>query len=128
MLDVIYEAISSTEEKHLLVCSSGTHKLNLMQSHPHWSRAKNQIVFPDDADQEHIHELIYEIKRDRRVEEMIWFLKTLLSKYGVNSFIAGCSEIHIVAKRFSPSHGSGKIYRYIDPLSIIARQITKHEI
>jgi aspartate/glutamate racemase len=52
----------------------------------------------------------------RDVDELAPAFKSLLAKYGVNSFISGCTEIHIVARRLGLTNG-------IDPLSIIAERI-----
>src|SRR5207249_11680312 len=70
----------------------------LFRSHPRWNLTEDRVLLPDEDDQERIHELIYRVKRDSGVPDMIAFIDALMTKYGVESFIAGCSEIHIVAK------------------------------
>jgi hypothetical protein len=46
-------------------------------------------------------------------------LEALVSRYGVTSFIAGCTEMHFLAKRHVRRGGGG----CIDPLFVIARDL-----
>jgi len=124
LIDVIFEQIIQSPEKRLLICTKGTRETGLFQDHEHWPATKEYIVLPDDDDQELIHrELIYQIKVRRNVYELVPILKSLLAKYRVDSFIAGCTEMHIVARRLSFANGNGKKHVNIDPLSIIAERI-----
>jgi hypothetical protein len=52
-------------------------------------------------------------------------MKSLLSKYKVDSFIAGCMEIHILAKHFASGEQIG--YGCVDPLTIVAKEMAKPE-
>ena len=52
---------------------------------------------------------------NRNLKEARLFVETLLARHRLDSFVAACSEIHLLAKQFE-SH------RCIDPLLIIARQ------
>jgi len=118
LVDVIFEQIIQSPEKRLLVCSKGTRHSRLFQDHEHWPATQEFIVLPDERDQELIHhELIYQIKKTRNVYELVPTLKSLLAKYRVDSFISGCTEMHIVARRLVFKHAS------IDPLSTIAERI-----
>jgi aspartate racemase len=118
--DIIFETVAHTREKHLLICSSGTRELGLFQNDVRWSMAQPYIVLPDEDDQNRIHkDLIYPIKKNPDIRTLFPLLELLLDKYGVDSFIAGCSEVHLLAKHFllhSPEH------RCVDPLATLARQ------
>ena len=120
LLDVIFERLRQSPEKRLLICSNGTRESCLFQEHELWPATKEYFVLPDARDQDFLHhELIYQVKKNRDVNEMLPALKNLLAKYKVNGFIAGCTETHIVAKRFVSGGGRG----CIDPLSILAERI-----
>lgn len=122
LLDVIFSNLKPPC-RHLLICSNGTRRLELFQKHPQWERHKSEIVLPDDDDQNKIHhELIYPIKKRPDFRRLKLLLETLLQRYEVDSFIAGCSEIHVLAKHvvFNDNRAGG--YECIDPLTIIARE------
>ena len=119
--DVIFTRVQQSAARHLLLCSTGSRKLNLFEDHPDWDRSKDRILFPDDGDQTRLHELIFEIKENRGVAAMLAFIESLLSKYRIDSFIAGCSELHIVAKRLNADPTRGKRYGCVDPFAILAR-------
>jgi aspartate racemase len=118
LVDVIFSAVESRQKKHLVICSSGTVKLGLLQRHPRWEQARDHFIFPSDAEQQEVHDLIYEVKLNRSLVEARLFVESLLARHDVDSFIAGCSEIHLLAKQFGPSG-------CIDPLTIIARQVVE---
>lgn len=126
LLDVVFERIVVIRKRHLLVCTNGTRKMQLFQSHEQWEAAKQFFVLPDEEDQEAIHELIYRhIKINKDVRTLLPTFEALMAKYEVDSFIAGCTEIHLPAKQFESSNGNHKGYSVVDPLIIIAREIAK---
>lgn len=114
LLDVIYANLQRTRERHLLVCSNGTRKLGLFQEHPSWQSLRDYIVLPDDDDQDEVHKMIYRVKQGSEVAGAVPYVETLLRKYQVNSFIAGCTEMHLLARRFA---------NCIDPLTIVAKEL-----
>lgn len=121
LLDVIIDQVAQTRKRHLLICSQGTRRLGLFQNHRSWNLVKDRIVLPDDEDQEEIHqEIIYRIKREPDVGQFMPRVESLLVKYEADSFIAGCTEIHLLAKHFLSSNRS---YGCIDPLFIIAKEL-----
>lgn len=125
LVDTILGAVGQSQKRHLMICTNGTRKLKLFESHGLWQPLKGYIQFPDDGDQEMIHhDLIYRIKKNQGVDEMIPLLESLLSKYRTDSFITGCTELHLVTKRLKTRRG-GRSYSYVDPLMTIARQLAE---
>jgi aspartate racemase len=123
--DVIFSAVESLKKKHLVISSTGTMKLELLQGHPRWQYARKYFVFPSETEQRRMHELIYRMKFNRKQHEAYSFVKSLLEGYQVDSFIAACSEIHLLAKQFAPSVSQPSSYGCIDPLSIIAWNVVE---
>ncbi|MEA2173750.1 MAG: aspartate racemase [Blastocatellia bacterium] len=123
LLDVIFANLSGQKQRRLLICSNGTRRLELFQSHSRWEQCAPYIVLPDDTDQDRIHrELIYPIKQNPDLRRLMPLLETLLRRYEVDSFIAGCSEIHLLAKHCLANGDGERAYGAIDPLAIIARE------
>ena len=125
LLDVIYTNFEQKPDDYLVICSTGTRKLGLFESHPAWPRAKGRLVFPDQHEQARMHELIYEVKRNRKIDEAIAFVQSLLNDYHLDSFIAGCSEVHMLAKQFMASPSRQAAHHCIDPLAIITKQVVE---
>ena len=127
LLDVIAGELAADNREYLLLCSSGTRRLQLFETHPRWRLFKDRLVLPSAEDQERIHsELIYPIKLNPDVSKLFPLLELMLEKYRVNSFVAGCSEIHVLAKRYAAS-GNGR-NTCLDPLTIIAREIAESHV
>jgi aspartate racemase len=127
LLDVIADALVTSDREYLLICSSGTRRLQLFESHPQWRLFKDRLVLPSAEDQERLHrELIYRIKLNPDVGGLFPLLELMLEKYRVNSFVAGCSEIHLLAKRYAAT-GNGRDI-CLDPLTIIAREIAESHV
>lgn len=76
------------------------------------------------TDKRHLS-LIYPIKKNPDPEEFSRMLEAYLDKYEVDSFIAGCSEIHLLAKRFMRSGANRQRYRCIDSPDIIASSLSQ---
>lgn len=125
LTDVIFSAVESLKKKHLVISSRGTIKLELLQRHPRWEQARNYFVFPSEAEQRQMHDLIYEVKLNRNLKEATSFVEALLARHRVDSFVAACSEIHLLAKQFENSSTPQRGYGCIDPLLIIARQMVE---
>jgi aspartate racemase len=125
LLVVIFDDLARSPKQHLLLCSNGTRTLKLFESHCQWDSLKEYIVLPDEEDQHRIHhELIYQIKKNPDSHDLVPLLESFLEKYKVDSFIAGCTEMHLLAKHFSGPGEGRKDYCFIDPLAIIARQLS----
>jgi aspartate racemase len=125
LTDIVFSSVESLKKKHLVISSTGTIKLELLQRHPCWEQAQHYFVFPSEAEQRQLHALIYEVKLNRNLLEARLFVETLLARHRVDSFIAACSEIHLLAKQYAPSGPQQRGYGCIDPLAIIARQVVE---
>ena len=78
----------------------------------------------DETDQQFIHqELIYQVKQNRNLDELLPPFVRLLAKYKTRSLISGCTEIHLLAKRLSSSSLWGE--RIVDPLLLIATEVAQ---
>lgn len=126
LVDVIFSSVESSKKPHLVVSSRGTIKLKLLQKHPRWEYARNYFVFPSELEQQQMHELIYDMKFNNDPRQAHSFINQMMASYGVSSFVAACSEIHLLAKQFAPPGSGGSSSNgCIDPLAIIASQIVE---
>jgi aspartate racemase len=123
LLDVIFEAVARSRKKHLLVCTNGTRRLELFQRHEQWQSMRKYVVLPGARDQNAIHKLIYSLKQNQNPNELMPFLESLLAKYEVSSFIAGCTEIHLLAKRLPHLSCRCDQSLCVDPLTIIGQTL-----
>ena len=129
LLDVIYANLAKRRGRHLVLCSSGTRKLRLFEGHDSWEQFSDFLIFPDERDQRLLHEeIIYPLKRNPDMPALVSALESMLERYEVDSFIAGCSEIHIIAKRLNAPASGHKVYGCIDPLDILARELAEGRI
>jgi aspartate racemase len=125
LTDVAFAQVESLKKRHLVICSSGTRRLGLLQTHPRWEQVKDYLVFPGEADQDELHGLIYEVKRNRGIQRAVSFIESLLSVHGMDSFVAACSEIHLLTKLFDSPGGGRQGYGCVDPLALIAKQVAE---
>jgi aspartate racemase len=126
--DVILARLEEGGRRHLMVCSNGTRKLEIFERHERWARAKEFVVFPEEAHQRRLHELIYEVKQNRGLRAAGTFVESLLALHGLDAFVAGCSEIHLLAKHMAGAGARRAEYSCLDPLAIIARQLAEQSI
>lgn len=124
LLDVTFAAVLSSERKHLLLCTEGTRRSRLFESHPQWESARGRVLLPEACDQREIHELIYRLKQNVGVEELLPSVGRLLAKYEVDSFIVGCTELHLVTRHLAEAAERAPC-SYLDPLTIIAESVAQ---
>jgi aspartate racemase len=121
LLDIIFAHVIRSRERYLLVCSTGTQQLRLFQNHEQWPLAKSYIILPEEEDQNRIHrELIYPIKKNPDLDTLLPLLESMLDRYQVGSFIAGCSEVHLLARHFLRSRPHHPPVNCIDPFAVLA--------
>ncbi|MFL6253447.1 MAG: aspartate/glutamate racemase family protein [Pyrinomonadaceae bacterium] len=129
LLDVIFAAVLQSRQRHLLLCTTGARRLELFHSHPQWSAASEFLVWPDEADQRVVHEeLIYQIKKNRDPAELLPLVAGLAAKYDTTSFVAGCTEFHLLAKRLRDSASQYSHLNCLDPLSLIAEDVAQERL
>jgi aspartate racemase len=123
LTDVLFARVELLRKKQLVICSSGTRKLGLLEAHARWEQAKDYLLFPGEAEQQKLHARIYEVKRNRGLRSLLSFIESLLTAYQVDSFVAACTELHLLAKLVTNGRSEQREYECIDPLSIIAKQV-----
>ena len=123
LVDVIVDSVGRSPKRHLMLCTKGTRSTRLFERHERWQHVCSRIVFPDDEDQRAVHAMIYEIKSHDTSASQLEFLSALMDRYGVQSCIAGCTEIHILAKRCQRTRHLHRQPLWIDPLAILASTI-----
>jgi aspartate racemase len=126
--DLILARLAEGGRRHLMICSNGTRKLEIFERHERWSRAKEFVVFPEDEFQRRLHELIYQVKQNRGLHEAASFIESQLERYELDAFVAGCSEIHLLAKYMAGAGAHRGKYSCLDPLAIIARQLAEQSV
>jgi aspartate racemase len=128
LMDTIFDNLEKNSRRYLMICSTGTRRLRLFEEHARWDEAKDSILFPDEQEQDALHRIIYRMKNGDQIPQMRSYIESLLAKYQVNSFIAGCSEIHLLAKQYPSADESSEGYTSLDPLLIIARELGVRKI
>jgi aspartate racemase len=123
LVDLIISEVLSRQKKSLLLCSNGTRKKRLFEQHPLWIEANEFIVVPSEDDQMAIHGLIYHLKRNGSTFDAIQSVFALLQRYQLNSFIAACTEFHLLTKHLLRDEMQRHKYEVIDPLLTLARNI-----
>lgn len=123
LVDVALTHAAESEGRQLLLCSSGSRAARVFEGHEKWGRAAGRIVLPDDEDQRLIHSMLYRYKVEVGAQPLLPHLGGLLEKYGADSFIAGCSELHMLTRHLSRGPAG---YRFIDPLLLVAQNLDAH--
>lgn len=123
LVDIIFKKILDQPKKHLLICSTGTQKLQIFQNHILWQFVKDDIILPDESDQSLIHQMIYYLKIKGDFQKCLPILEDLQAKYNVQNLIAGCTEIHLLNKYLKAVAGKQRENIFLDPLTIIAQEL-----
>jgi aspartate racemase len=119
LIDIMYQTLQHTSKRHLLLCTIGSQQTRLFERHPLWPAFKDLMVLPDATETAALHREIYRSKSGMDLLSLTALIKDLLAHHSVDSFIAGCTELHIAAKHMT----NGVSIQCLDPLAIAARQI-----
>jgi aspartate racemase len=125
LLDVIFDHVADSGGSHLIVCTKGTRQMKLFESHPRWEHTRDHFIMPGQSDQDMIHEMIYRMKSNSDREREVPILHKLGEEYSVNSFVSGCTEVHLLVKHLAYPGTAPRHFGFVDPLMIIARQIAE---
>jgi aspartate racemase len=126
LLDVALDAILRSRAEHLLLCTIGTRRLQLFQKHKLWNQVQSKVILPDENDQRIVHEMLYAIKGQTEAKSYLPIIQNLMKRYAVQSYIAGCTEMHIVAKAQEKVCGRDRREFCLDPLTEILQMINKN--
>lgn len=107
-------------ERQLMLCTDGSRRLRVFESHPLWNDASGLVVLPDEHDQKAVHSLVYRLKRGAPAGPLRENVRALLRRYGVGSFIAGCTEMHLL---WPTAQEDDAGWRCVDPLRLIAASL-----
>ena len=119
--EIVLSRVSDSKRRHLLITSSGTRLTRIFETHPRWPAAAPYLIWPDENDQDLVHEHIYrDMKANGSVNAFVSFLEDLCRKYEVNSIVIGCTDVHRVS-RYLSNGGKHHALSFIDPLQIIAQ-------
>jgi aspartate racemase len=121
LVDLIIDEVIERKRKHLLLCTDGARMSGIFSEHERWHLAEPYIVLPRGEDQEAVHNMIYQLKIDPSHDSAIPCLEGLLQKYELDSFISGCTEIHLLTKQLMNRKQEARKYSFIDPLLMVAQ-------
>jgi aspartate racemase len=128
LVDVALAELKRRGERQLLACTIATRQLKLFEQHAQWPELAELIVYPDHTDQEFVHhEILYRLKSSAKLDIYAAKLKTVMDKYHLKSFFAGCSELHLLAPFFQGDSEDFRGYNCIDPLTIMAERIAAQD-
>jgi aspartate racemase len=119
LIEVTIDEVVARGERQLMLCTTGTRLSRLFEHHPRWPEAAPYVTFPGDAALARVHEVAYRIKRGQPLEEAADELVEIVGDSGIGSFIAGCTELHLVSERMADR------FHALDPLRVVARDLEK---
>ena len=113
LIDLILSEVLLQKKKSLLLCSSGSRKLQLFENHALWEQAAPYIVLLSLDDQTELHRYVYLLKQNKSLDSAMGYIHCLLDKYKTDTFIAGCTELHLLSRNFT---------NCIDPLDLFIKK------
>lgn len=120
LVDLLMDRLYQHETRHLMLCTIGCRAARVLDTHPRWPVVRDRVVWPDATDQEWIHRLIYDLKSEGGRLEHVDRICDLVERYGVKSWIAGCTELHLLTPLIEAVTGRAKRELCLDPLLLAA--------
>jgi aspartate racemase len=123
LVDLAIAGVTSVSSPHLMLCTAGCRAAGVFQGHADWGRAADDVIWPEPEDQEAVHGLIYALKRGARAADHVDTVCGLMERYGVTRYIAGCTELHLLADAIEAVAGRAYDDVCLDPLRLAAREM-----
>ncbi|HEX6472231.1 MAG TPA: aspartate/glutamate racemase family protein [Streptosporangiaceae bacterium] len=128
VVDVLVAGVAAAGPgPHLLLCSRVARAVGLFERHPRWPEVASSVVLPSVARNDDLHAAIMDIKVNRGHGAARRWLAAELARYGTASAVAGCSEIHVLAKEWQGPPGHQPL-SWIDPFDAIARATAAQDL
>ncbi|XRQ09028.1 aspartate/glutamate racemase family protein [Actinomadura welshii] len=125
VVDVLVAEIAAAGPgPHLLLCSRHARAVGLYERHPLWPAVRSSVVLPTLAGNRSLHEAILDIKVNRGHGRARRWITTEIADRRAASVVAGCSELHSVAREWPGRPPAG----WIDPFDVIARAAAAHDL
>ena len=120
LIDITARDLIKHREPSLLLATQGSYQKKIFETGPLGDDASPYLVVPDTCDQAIIQQLIYSrLKPKGDTADIFPEVRSMLNKYGLQSFISGCTEFHLLVKYLLSD--TPQNVRFIDPLLIIAK-------
>lgn len=117
LVDITLDGLVAASGRFLMLCTSGTRQARVFQNAPSWPAVARQIVLPDRSDAALIHQMVYRMKRNEPMSDVVPTIDHLLSRYGCTGVVCGCTEFHLVSGALAARYGEANV---IDALRSIA--------
>ena len=125
LVDLALDEVIDSGGRWLLLTSTGTRRTEVFERSDRWRKAQPHVVWPSVSDQKELHDAIYQLKKHGGVDQAAALCERLVrfSDYGVEGFVAGCTEFHLVTKHIQLKPTQERI-RIIDPLFLVANRMS----
>ena len=121
LVDLTVDGVAESGRRQLLLCAPLTREAGILENHPGWDKIKGLVAMPDGPDQETVCRMIRHYKTANDSHPFTPHLTDMMSKYRADSFIAGCSELHILTRYLSREKNQD--FSFVDPLFIVAKNL-----
>ncbi|MBF0466399.1 MAG: aspartate/glutamate racemase family protein [Nitrospirae bacterium] len=123
IVDVALKEIKKLKRPVLLLASRGCYEKQVFQASKLFSDVSEYIIIPDEHDRAIVHDIIYtNLKVNPNKSLAYEKVRALLVKYNTDTFIAGCTEFHMLV-RYMLSNRMNGVVSFVDPLHIIAENL-----
>ncbi|WP_281247944.1 aspartate/glutamate racemase family protein [Stigmatella erecta] len=122
LVDMALDEVLASGKRWLLLTSRGTRNAGIFERSERWQQAAPFLVWPSEADQDELHGVIYRLKKHGEVAQAAELCERLVRGYGVDGFIAGCTEFHLVTKHLQLQPPQARL-QSIDPLFLVANRM-----
>lgn len=121
LVDLTAQELTTHKKRGLLLASRGSYQRGVFRCTQQIRAAEEYIVLPDEKDQAVIHDLIYRsLKTGGDIAPVYDAVVALLDRYRVDSFIAGCTEFHLLSRYIQGGRNGGSGIGFVDPLFCVA--------
>lgn len=123
LVTIALDEIIKLQEPILLLATSATYQFSIFEKNKLGKHAAHLLIKPDTKDQLKIHNMVYQLKFMKNIDNICEQIYLLVNKYNASGWMVGCTEFSLLHEQFREKYINIKI---IDSLNLLIHHYTNH--
>ncbi|WP_454784787.1 aspartate/glutamate racemase family protein [Legionella sp. WA2024007413] len=122
MVTRVLEHVLAQNNQFIVLCASSAKEAQVLESHPLWEKAAQQITFVGNEAQTQLNSLIKAVKDNQVNARLLDDFLEFISQFPEHQFIIACAELHILLKKLQ-DYSQIRFAHVFDPFYHVAQNI-----
>lgn len=118
----VLEYVLAQNTQFLVLCASSAKEAQVLENHPLWAKAAQQITFVEDGAQADLNLMIQAVKNNKMDAQLLDAFLEFMRRFPEHQLTIACAELHILHKKIQ-NYSQIKFANVFDPFYYILQNI-----